>query len=98
MMAGTLVLAACGGSDDSASRSSDGTEVPAPPDDVALDPAETQYGKALQTHFEFEIALPAARPAGYGGRVYVRFEHGSESIASQVWRGLRQLFLQRLTI
>ena len=39
MMAGTFVLAACGGSDDSASRSSGGTEVPAPPDEVALDPA-----------------------------------------------------------
>ena len=66
--------------------------------DVALDPMQAQGGKALQTLFEFEIALPSRRPVGYGGRAYVRFEHGSESIASQTWRWLRQVFLQRLTI
>ena len=66
--------------------------------EVALDPMQAQEAKTLQTHFEFELTLPVERPAGYGGRVYVRFEHGRESIATQVWRWLRQVFLQRLTI
>jgi putative peptide zinc metalloprotease protein len=66
--------------------------------EVAVDPSQGRDAKTLQTYFEFDVALPGAKPAGYGGRVYVRFEHGSESIAVQVWRWLRQLFLQRLTI
>jgi len=64
--------------------------------DIALDPT-VAAGKALQTHFEFEIELASARPLGAGGRVYVRFEHQSESIGAQLWRVLQQLFLQRLS-
>ena len=33
-----------------------------------------------------------------GERVYVRFEHGNETIADQVWRSLRQLFLRQFTV
>ena len=64
--------------------------------EIALDPTAAA-GKALQTHFEFEIELASARPLGAGGRVYVRFEHQSESIGAQLWRMLQQLFLQRLS-
>jgi putative peptide zinc metalloprotease protein len=63
--------------------------------DIALDP-HAAAGRALQSHFEFEIELLAARPLGAGGRVYVRFEHESESIGGQAWRLLQQLFLRRL--
>jgi putative peptide zinc metalloprotease protein len=54
--------------------------------------------KTLQTHFEFEIELPAVRTVGLGSRVYVRFEHGTDTIAEQAWRALRQLFLRSLTV
>src|SRR5262245_43309255 len=65
--------------------------------DIALDPSQAQAGKTLQTHFEFELELLAARPLGAGGRGYVRFEHESESIGQQAWRLLQQLFLHRLS-
>jgi putative peptide zinc metalloprotease protein len=66
--------------------------------EFAVDAAPGGTVRALQTHFEFEIELPSARAAGLGARVYVRFEHGNETIAVQSWRSLRQLFLRALTV
>jgi putative peptide zinc metalloprotease protein len=63
--------------------------------DAALDPRASEP-KALQTYFEFEVELPPERSFLLGGRAYVRFDHGEESLATQVWRRLRQLFLLRL--
>ncbi|HEX9179494.1 MAG TPA: hypothetical protein VF859_03805, partial [Burkholderiales bacterium] len=63
--------------------------------EVALDPYSRGGPKALQSHFEFELDLPDVRPSGIGGRVFVRFEHGRETLARQAYRVLRQLFLQR---
>ena len=65
--------------------------------DIALDPTTAAQGRTLQTHFEFEVELAAGRPLGAGGRVYIRFDHESESIGGQAWRLLQQLFLQRLS-
>ena len=65
--------------------------------EAALDPRATEP-KAMQTYFEFEVELPAERAFRLGGRAYVRFEHGAESVASQAWRWLRQLFLLRLAV
>jgi putative peptide zinc metalloprotease protein len=65
---------------------------------VAMDPRENKEARALQTHFEFELELPDAKPVGVGGRIYVRFEHGSETIAAQVYRTMRQLFLERFAV
>ena len=64
--------------------------------DIALDPTANDAAKALQTHFEFEIELQSVRPLGAGGRVYVRFDHPAEPAATQLWRLLQQVFLQRL--
>ena len=64
--------------------------------EAALDPSAGAEGRALQTYFEFEVELPPQRAFLLGGRAYVRFDHGTESIAGQVWRWLRQLFLLRL--
>jgi putative peptide zinc metalloprotease protein len=65
---------------------------------VALDPRDGQEARSMQTHFEFELELPTGHPVGIGGRVYVRFEHGSETIAEQVYRAVRQLFLERFAV
>jgi putative peptide zinc metalloprotease protein len=65
---------------------------------VALDPNQGDVPRTLQTHFEFELELPAARPVGIGGRVYVRFEHQAQTVATQVYRSLRQLFLERFAV
>jgi putative peptide zinc metalloprotease protein len=66
--------------------------------DAALDPRAGTESRTLQTYFEFEVALPPDRPFRLGGRAYVRFEHGAESVAAQVWRRLRQMFLVRLAV
>jgi putative peptide zinc metalloprotease protein len=65
--------------------------------EAALDPRSPD-AKALQTYFEFEVELPPERAFRLGGRAYVRFDHGAESIAAQAWRWLRQLFLLRLAM
>jgi putative peptide zinc metalloprotease protein len=66
--------------------------------EVALDPRAASEPRTLQTHFEFEIELPLEHPAMLGGRAYVRFDHDRESVASQSWRWLRQVFLARLAV
>jgi putative peptide zinc metalloprotease protein len=66
--------------------------------EAALDPRSGTEPKAMQTYFEFEVELPQDRPFLLGGRAYVRFDHGTESIAAQVWRWARQLFLLRLAV
>lgn len=65
---------------------------------VAMDPTQSDTPRALQTHFEFELEVPGVQPVGIGGRVYVRFEHNAETIAEQVYRSMRQLFLQRFVV
>ena len=66
--------------------------------EIALDPASPGSApKTLQTHFEFELEVLAARPVGAGGRVYVRFDHAGETLAAQAWRLTRQLFLKRFS-
>jgi putative peptide zinc metalloprotease protein len=60
------------------------------------DMRDPRHAKALSRLFQFDIALPpeAAR-AAWGGRVWVRFYHGTEPLAAQWWRRLRQLLLSR---
>ncbi len=65
---------------------------------TALDPREKTGAKALQKFFEFELELPAQPTVNFGGRVYVRFDHGSEPLAYRWYRGLRQVFLKRLNV
>lgn len=66
---------------------------------IATDPREPSGLKALNAVFLFDIALdPTAVSGVVGSRVYVRFEHQHESVASQVYRRLRQLLLSRLNV
>jgi len=65
--------------------------------EVALDP-RTGAPKALQTHFELEIELLTERPAGAGGRVYLRFDHEPETAGRQVWRVAQQLYLKLFAV
>jgi putative peptide zinc metalloprotease protein len=66
--------------------------------EVALDPRGGAEGRSMQTYFEFEVELPPARAFLLGGRAYVRFDHAAESVGTQAWRWLRQLFLLRLAV
>ncbi|MBH5402615.1 PqqD family peptide modification chaperone [Bradyrhizobium sp. CNPSo 4010] len=67
--------------------------------DIALDPSKPDAPKALESQFQFDLHVPeevAARVIG--GRVYVRFDHGTEPIAWRVVRSVRQLFLRQFSV
>ena len=66
---------------------------------IALDPRQTERPVALNPVFHFELRLPAAEGAMHlGERVHVRFDHGAEPVAFQVWRAGRRLFLRRFSV
>lgn len=49
--------------------------------------------------FEYEVELPlSVAQAKIGTRVYVRFDHGQETVWDQLSRRVRQLFLSRLNV
>ncbi len=61
----------------------------------ASDPAEKDGLHSLQPVFLIDLTLPAHTLARVGGRAWVRFDHGSEPLAWQLYRRAAQLFLQR---
>jgi putative peptide zinc metalloprotease protein len=67
--------------------------------EIAVDPFDPGANKALETLFQFDldVAGPIDR-IFVGGRVYALFDHGHEPIVSQVYRGVRQLFLKRFNV
>jgi putative peptide zinc metalloprotease protein len=67
--------------------------------EVAVDPSDAQGDRAVQSMFEVELELPAElEVVNAGGRVYVRFDHGLEPLATQWYRRVRQLFLSRFEV
>jgi putative peptide zinc metalloprotease protein len=67
--------------------------------EVPVDPTAPQGDRAALSLFEVELSVPAdAAVRHYGGRVYVRFDHGSEPLGVQWGRRLRQLFLARFHV
>ena len=67
--------------------------------EVPVDPSDPRGDRAVESLFEVELALsPEAAVRHCGGRVYVRFDHGSEPLAVQWGRRLRQLFLARFHV
>jgi putative peptide zinc metalloprotease protein len=64
-----------------------------------VDPQDEQGTRTLDPIFQFDLSLPPDTEIGNaGGRVYVRFDHGTEPLAQQWYRSLRQLFLRQFTI
>lgn len=55
--------------------------------------------KTIQRVFTLDLSLPPeARSSSFGERVHIRFNHGSEPLATQALRRLRQLFLSRFGV
>jgi putative peptide zinc metalloprotease protein len=53
----------------------------------------------VESLFEVELELPDGTDVRHcGGRVFVRFDHGSEPLGLQWARRLRQLFLSRFHV
>lgn len=66
---------------------------------VPLDPHDPKGQTALKKLFQVDLALPLQQGLlNVGGRVYVRFDHGKEALASQWYRQGRQLFLARFIV
>ena len=69
-----------------------GGKIPIDPD--FKDELKTQE-KVFQIDLEFN---PSSTIAEIGQRVYVRFDHGSESLGQQWYRSLRQVFLRQFNV
>ena len=66
---------------------------------VPVDPTDPDGLRALESVFRIDLSLPeAVKDPHNGGRVYVRFEHGSMPLAMQWYRSLRQLFLRNFYV
>jgi putative peptide zinc metalloprotease protein len=66
---------------------------------ISLDPRGVEEGLALDPIFELELVAPTLRGMSrIGGRAYIRFDHGAESLAGQLYRSVRQVFLERLNV
>ncbi len=65
---------------------------------IAADPRDGKGLRAFERLFQFDIALPddpAVAMAGFGSRVYVRFEYAWEPIGEMIYRRTRQALLSR---
>jgi putative peptide zinc metalloprotease protein len=66
---------------------------------VPMDPKDPKGLKALRKVFQMDLQLPVELGVvNVGGRVYVRFDHGWESLMTQWYRQGRQLFLSRFNV
>ncbi|HEX2543453.1 MAG TPA: PqqD family peptide modification chaperone [Ramlibacter sp.] len=66
---------------------------------VAVDPRQNDAQVvAMDSWFEFELELPASTGRTIGERVHVRFVHDPEPVGWRLYRGVRQLFLNRFTV
>lgn len=66
---------------------------------VPMDPKDPKGQKALRKVFQMDLQLPVELGVvNIGGRVYVRFDHGWESLMTQWYRQGRQLFLSRFNV
>jgi putative peptide zinc metalloprotease protein len=66
---------------------------------VPMDPKDPKGQKAMRKVFQVDLQLPVELGfVNVGGRVYVRFDHGWESLMAQWYRQGRQLFLSRFNV
>lgn len=66
---------------------------------IAVDPLDTQGVKTIEKIFQFDLVLPSSAGINtFGGRVYVRFDHGWEPLVTRWYRTLRQLFLAKFYV
>ena len=66
---------------------------------IAVDPVAQDQLETLEKVFHIDLQFtPVKQISAIGQRVYVRFEHGSEPIAQQWYRRLRQVFLRQFNV
>jgi putative peptide zinc metalloprotease protein len=66
---------------------------------IAIDPDFTEQIKTQEKVFQIDLEFtPPSTINVIGQRVFVRFDHGAESLAQQWYRSFRQLFLRRFRV
>lgn len=66
---------------------------------IPVDPTDPNGLRALGTFFQVDLHLPdQGRNPYIGGRVYIRFDHGTLPLAMQWYRILRQVFLRKFYV
>jgi len=66
---------------------------------IAIDPRDGKGVTTFERVFEFEVELPeSAVRAHVGQRASVRFDHGYEPAAFQLYRSIRQVFLRLFNV
>ncbi len=66
---------------------------------IALDPSAANRRQALTKLMHLDVRLaPDVAYRALGERVYVRFSHGKEPVAAQLYRVIRQVFLRQFDI
>jgi putative peptide zinc metalloprotease protein len=64
---------------------------------IQTDPFDADGVQTRDQYFQFEVAMPKELKAEHvGQRVYVKFQHGFEPLASQWYRAFEELFLNEL--
>ncbi len=61
------------------------------------DPAGKDGLDIVEPVFLIDLRLPEQTPGHFGGRAWIRFDHGSEALAWQLQRRARQLFLKHFS-
>jgi len=64
----------------------------------AVDPADPEGLRTLESVFQFDLTLPPGSSVAAGERVYARFEHGAEPVGPRGLRVLRRLLLRQLGV
>ena len=66
---------------------------------IATDPQDPQGTRTLERLFQFDVVLAGTSHGDlFGQRVHVRFEHDSEPLARQWYRGIRRVFLTQFHV
>jgi putative peptide zinc metalloprotease protein len=67
--------------------------------EIAVDPRDSKGPKTLERTFQIDVELEDPdQVQHFGQRVYVRFEHQMQPLASQMYRSIRLLFLSSFNV
>ena len=67
--------------------------------EIVIDPFDSSGMKAFDRLFQIELGTSQPlESVFFGGRVFVRFDHGFEPLSLRWYRSLRQLFLRRFNV
>ena len=61
------------------------------------DPSDPKGLRTTEPVFLFDVEVPESRTERVGGRVWVRFDHGSEPLTGRLYRGFQQLLLRHFS-